>query len=353
MDYSFDSETQMLAESVARFVKDHTEAPGDLWPTIAELGWLGLPLPEAVGGIGLGGIGAMVVMEGLGAGSLAVPFIPSVVMAGGVLARSPAHSDTLSSLIEGRSRITAACAADPEDVKAIARPNGDHYRLSGSGILVLDVDGADAVVVPARLDNSSDIALFLVPLDGSGVELRAMTLADGRAAARLNMADASLAAAQRIEVGADGRGVLAATRDAALLAAAAENLGAMQTLFDLTLEYAKTRKQFGRAIGSFQVLQFRLVDLWIKLDEARSLVMTATMAADEGHADAAGLAAAAWIQTLWSGKAICEEAIQIHGAIGMTDECVVGRYVKRILVNELVYGPAERHLARYRSLQAA
>ncbi|CAM5312996.1 alkylation response protein AidB-like acyl-CoA dehydrogenase [Aquamicrobium terrae] len=350
MDYSFDSETQMLAESVARFVKNHADASGDVWPAIAELGWLGLPLPEAVGGIGLGGVGAMVVMEGLGAGPLAVPFIPSVVMAGGVLARSPAHSDRLSALIEGRSRITAACAADPADVKAVARKDGDKYRLNGTGILVLGADGADAVVVPARLDGSADIALFLVPHDASGVTLAAITLADGRTAVRLGLVDVSLGADQRIDVGADGRGVLAATRDAALLAAAAENLGAMQTLFDLTLEYAKTRKQFGRAIGSFQVLQFRLVDLWIKLDEARSLVMTATMAADEGHADAAGLAAAAWIQTLWSGKAICEEAIQIHGAIGMTEECVVGRYVKRILVNELVYGPAERHLARYRSL---
>jgi alkylation response protein AidB-like acyl-CoA dehydrogenase len=127
----------------------------------------------------------------------------------------------------------------------------------------------------------------------------------------------------------------------------------MQALFDLTLDYAKTRRQFGRAIGSFQTIQFRLVDLWIRLDEARSLLITATMAADEGHAEARKLTAAAWIQTLWSGRAISEEAIQIHGAIGMTEEYAVGRYVKRILVNELMFGPAEPHLARYRSSAAA
>lgn len=353
MDFSFDSETHMLAESVARFVADHANTSEDLWPRMAELGWLGLPFPEAVGGIGLGAIGTMVVMEGFGISPLSAPYIPSVLMAGGILARNPEQADRLSPLIEGHSRVTAACICRPDDVQAIARSDGDNYRLNGTGILVLGIDNADAVVMPARVESSSEITFFVVPLDSGGVELQAQTLADGRIAARMSLTDVSLTAAHRINDGGDGRAVLGATRDAALLAVAAENLGAMQTLFDLTLEYAKTRKQFGRAIGSFQALQFRLVDLWIKLDEARSLVMAATMAADEGHADAARLAAAAWIQILWSGKAICEEAIQIHGAIGMTEECTVGRYVKRILVNELVFGPAERHLARYRSLRSA
>ncbi|MGO4835921.1 acyl-CoA dehydrogenase family protein, partial [Rhizobiaceae sp. 2RAB30] len=302
---------------------------------------------------GMGPVGTMVVMEGFGTGLVCAPYIPSVVVAGGLLARSPEQAERLSRLIEGSFRVVAASLREPDRVETVACADGDAHRLNGTGILVLAADGADAVVVPARMENSSQIAFFVVPLDGSGVELQTQTLADGRSATRVSLTDVRLAVGHRINDCGDGHAVLRATKDAALLAAAAENLGAMQRLFDMTLEYAKTRKQFGRAIGSFQAIQFRLVDLWIQLDEARSLVMTATMAADEGRADAAKLAAAAWIQTLWSGKAICEEAIQIHGAMGMTEECAVGRYVKRMLVNELVFGSAEHHLGRYRSLPPA
>ncbi|MGI6853932.1 acyl-CoA dehydrogenase family protein [Mesorhizobium sp. 1B3] len=343
----------MLAESVTRFVSDHTDAPNDLWPHMAELGWLGLPFSETAGGIGLGAVGTMVIMEGLGAGLLSTPYIPTVVTAGGLLAYCSEQADRLSSLIAGKLRIVAACLHHTDDVPAVAHADGDGYRLNGAGILVLGADEAEAVVISARVEGSSEIGIFLVPLDSRGVEPQVQELPDGRKAVRMSLADISLAAGDRINGQGDGRTMLSATRDAALLAAAAENLGAMQTLFDMTLEYVKTRKQFGRAIGSFQALQFRLVDLWVKLDEARSLVITAAMAADEEQADAPRLAAAAWIQTLWSGKAICEEAIQMHGAIGMTEECAVGRYVKRILVNELMFGPAERHLTRYRSLNRA
>lgn len=131
-----------------------------------------------------------------------------------------------------------------------------------------------------------------------------------------------------------------------LVAAAADNLGATQLLYEMTLTYAKTRRQFGRRIADFQHIQFRLVDLWIKLDEARSLVKAAALAASEDHAQAAELARQAWIQSLWSGTACGEEAVQIHGAIGMTDEHLVGDFFKRILVNAFLFGPADYHLAR-------
>lgn len=349
MDYSFDNEARMLDDSVSRFVADHAGKKQDLWPLMADLGWLALPFSEEAGGVGLGAVGAMVLMERFGAGLLSTPYIPSVVMAGAALARSPNGADRLSFLIEGRSRPAVACTWERDGARASARADGGNLVLTGSGLLVLGDDDADAVIVPAWTDGAAEPDLFLVPAGKDGVVFTSRALFDGGAARHMELKDVSVPSSCRLNARGEGGALLHAMQDAALLAAAAENLGAMQALFDLTLDYAKTRRQFGRAIGSFQTIQFRLVDLWIRLDEARSLLITATMAADEGHAEARKLTAAAWIQTLWSGRAISEEAIQIHGAIGMTEEYAVGRYVKRILVNELMFGPAEPHLERYAS----
>lgn len=347
MDYTPGDDLRMVAESVGRFVADRAGANGDPWPQMAELGLPGLPLPDASGGSGLGAAGTMVVMEAFGAGLLATPFVPSVVMAGSLLSRCPAEGGRIAALIAGQARFACALPDGAGKVPATARAGGDGRRLTGRGILVLGAETAGAVLVPAWQENG-EAGFFLLSPDGAGVRLHDMTLADGRRAARMDLSEAAPMTHLRPE-GEPGA-ILRALHGAALLAVAAENLGAMQRLFDLTLGHVKTRSQFGRPIGAFQTLQFRLVDLWIRLDEARSLVMTATMAADAGAADAARLAAAAWIQTLWSGRAISEEAIQLHGALGMTEESVIGRYVKRILVNELLFGPPEAHLARFSGL---
>lgn len=359
MDYSFDSETRMLDDSLVRFVSDNAGSQQDLWPQMAELGWLSLPFTEEAGGAGFGNIGSMVLMERFGAGLISTPYIPSIAMAGSALAQSGSQTERLAAVIEGSSRpaIAGLWGQDIGQISAKATDNGagDGFVLNGSATLIPGAGGADidTVIVPTQIAGASEQALFLVTTGQQGVGFTAQSLFDGSTAQRLTLNDAAVPAAQRLTGNNEGSNALRAMWDAGLLAAAAENIGAMQTLFDLTLEYAKTRNQFGRAIGSFQTIQFRLVDLWIKLDEARSLVMTATMATNDGHEDAHRLTIAGWIQTMWSARAIAEEAIQIHGAIGMTQEYDVSRYVKRILLNQLVFGSAERHLQYYRSLAAA
>lgn len=379
MDYSFDSETRMLDDSLVRFVSDNTGSKQDLWPQMAELGWLSLPFAEEAGGAGFGNIGSMVLMERFGAGLISTPYIPSIAMAGSALAQSGSQTERLAAVIEGRSRPAIAGLWGQDIAQFSARQSGDgpgngpgngpgdgagdsaggSFVLNGSATLIPGASDAkiDAVIVPAQISGSSEPALFLVTEGQQGVSFTAQTLFDGSTAQRLTLNDVAVPAAQLLtgqnQGQNQGSSALRAMWDAGLLAAAAENLGAMQTLFDLTLDYARTRNQFGRAIGSFQTIQFRLVDLWIKLDEARSLVMTATMATNDGHEDAHRLTIAGWIQTMWSARAISEEAIQIHGAIGMTQEFDVSRYVKRILLNQLVFGSAERHLQYYRSLAAA
>lgn len=358
MSNILDDEMRMLGETVARYIADRSGAApapsGDGWQEFAELGWLSLPYSEEVGGLGFGTPGVSEVMKGHGSGLLKTPYLPFVVLAGGVMARCPNGAERLAEVMAGELKIapafrTAGTERDGGTPKLVASKEADGFRINGGDVHVLAADEADAVLVPALIEGTSEVGLFVVPLGEPGVTSRIHMLVDGRSAGYVSFADVSIASTARIDGGVDVRSVLDEVWAEALIAAAAENLGAMQQLYDQTLEYAKLRQQFGRPIGSFQSLQFRLVDMWIKLDEARSLVAAAASAQDDR--EIASLAVAAWVQVLWSGRLIGEEAIQIHGAIGMTEEFAVGRYVKRMLVNELLFGAPERHLARYRSLR--
>lgn len=343
-----DDEIHMLAETVDRYVADRAggrASGGDAWTELADLGWLLLPYPEAAGGLGLGAAGVSAVMQGHGRGLLPTPYLPFIVMAGGALARCPRAADALAAVMAGERRVAAGFAVG-RPAAITAEPDGAGWRLGGTQPHVLAVDEADAVLVAARPGAEGGTGLFLVGLDLPGVTVETYPLPDGRRAGRVILDGVALPAADRLDDG-DAAALLGDVETATLLAAAADNLGAMQVLYEETLAYAKLRKQFGRPIGSFQSLQFRLVDMWIKLDEVRSLVASAAAAGD--GPEAAQLAVAAWIQSLWSGRSIGEEAIQLHGAIGMTEEHAAGRYVKRILVNELLFGAPERHFARYRS----
>ncbi|HWL30760.1 MAG TPA: acyl-CoA dehydrogenase [Xanthobacteraceae bacterium] len=359
MNSFIDDEIRMLGETVARFTADRAGAAAPsadaLWREFADLGWLALPYSEEAGGLGLGKAGVFTVMHGHGNGLLQSPYLPVSVLSGGVLARCARGAEPLAQMMEGTLRIAPAFVVAGTETQAgtpklAATSTADGFRLNGADINVLAVDAADAVLAAATIGDGGEIGLFLVPLDTAGITTRPYKMIDGRAAGHVTFADVAVPASARLDDDAGARAILDQVRSEALIAAAAENLGAMQSLYEQTLDYAKLRKQFGRAIGSFQTLQFRLVDMWIKLDEARSLVSAAAEAQDDG--ELAALATAAWIQALWSGRHIAEEAVQIHGAIAMTEEYSVGNYVKRMLVNELLFGAPERHLARYRSLQA-
>lgn len=358
MDHLDSPELALLRASSARFVADHageTDAER-LWTQFRDLGWLGLDLPEHKGGSGLGPAAAVTVMEALGRGALASPYLAGSLFPAGILARCPDADQALGDLLQGRLRAAVQAnlslpACDASACSFTAAQEDCSLRLEGQALL-LGWGRMDVALVLAALARQGPALLLLPITDIVGASLEPLNFVDGGEGARVVLNGAVVSRAAVLADGAAALTILDSARTAALLAAAADNLGAMQVLFDATLTHVKLRRQFGRAIGSFQALQFRLTDMWIKLDEARSLVLAAATALGIGEANAAQLVAAAWLQCLWSGRVIAEEAVQMHGAIGMTQECAVGRAFKRMLVNEMIFGGEDVHLIAYDRLRA-
>lgn len=366
MNFEHNEIERMLAESAGRYALDNggIEAaraaaglPGgfapDSWREMAEMGWVGAALSEASGGFDLGAVGPMIIAEALASGLSAVPFLAASGFAAPLLAACCA--DVLDQVLEGKAIATVAWheAGQGYDVtlaKTDAAQTADGWVLNGAKAVVLAGDVATHFIVTAW--SGEELGLFLVEGDASGVTRDTVHLGDNRGAAHLTFADVQLAASARLDSAGTAITHLTTAYHIALVTAASENLGAAQAAFDETLEYVKTRAQFGKPIGKFQVLQHRLVDASIKLDEARSLIMAAAMANREGHAEASALVTAAWVQAVWSARAVTQEAVQIHGGIGMTDELAIGDYLKRVTVNELLFGIPSFHLDRYTKLVA-
>jgi alkylation response protein AidB-like acyl-CoA dehydrogenase len=354
---------------------------------LADAGWFRLAFDTVLGGIGPGGAGTMLLAQACGRHLVTGPCLADLTMAGSVLAavHERGHETAgarLDALLQGTERIALASGdgefggrSEPDGSSAAMladRTSTGAWRLSGTRSRVVAGSGIDALVVSAPVNrggNSSEHSpgLFLVPVDASGLQIEHERMIDGRIVSSIRLTQVEVPQGARLDDGTDGAELLALARNRALLAGAAENLGAMQILFESTLDYVKTREQFGQPIGRFQALQHRLVDMSIRLDEAHVLVSAAAIALDESLADpavdeatvassASPMAATAaiigaWIQSLWSGRQILEESIQLHGAIGMTHEFAVGHYAKRILVNEILLGGADTHLARFQSLR--
>ena len=338
--------------------------------TLARGGWLGLALGAEAGAIGRGGVGTMLLAEACGRNLAMSPWLPDAILAASLLAEArrgvdAAANSRLDAILNGEQRIALATSEGDDDdarapfaTEAIAQPDGG-FRIDGAKTRVLAAAGVDALIVSASVRAEGESAgLFLVAADAPGLTMVHERMIDGRVLTRVDLSAVGVAREARVDDGTNCARLLAIARDRALLAAAAENLGAMQVLFDATLAHVKTRRQFGQPIGSFQVLQHRLVDLSIRVDEARALVTAAAIAVDEAAepgaspSDASVAVAAAWIQSLRSGRQIVEESIQMHGAIGMTDEYALGHYAKRIVLNEALFGAIEPHLTRFVSLSA-
>ena len=324
---------RLLTDAVARFADRNAPEAGmptpaaDIWPDLCEMGLVGLTLPTETGGGGMGPLGAVAAGLQLGARAVPVSFPLAGVLVPALLAAA-GRDDLVAAVMTGETRVAVASALLP------AAGNSGHDSLAFGPqrpdlVLCAGSDGAEL-----RLCAASDV-----------VSATAM-MADGQPAFRLVPTGA---AGESLSVSADGR---EAALSPALLAAAAETTGAMESLFEATLAYVKLRKQFGKALGSFQTIQFRMVDLSIALEEARALLNAAAQALATGEPDGPALCRAAWVQSLWSGRKLAEEAIQLHGAIGMTAECAISHLVRRVMINEALFGPAEAHMAAYRRLAA-
>ncbi len=352
-------ELRMLTDFVTRFAADHTPENGlpqndlDLWPQIAEMGLIGLALPEASGGAELGAEGLTAVAQALGSVALPVDFACGAALAASLLCEAQITNPDVALLLESflagemRLGIAGQLATAAQGIKPANLP-----ELTGTGLTLTkqQVLGArEPEKLLCLVQQGGGVVLCLVSPEKT--QFRQLSMIDGRMMNEIT-ADSAPADIQVLLSGADVQQRIAACAADILIAAAADSLGAMDNLYRQTLDYMRMRKQFGKALGSFQTIQFRLVDMSVALDEAKALVEAAAEAQDNGAEDARALTLAAWVQTLWSARHIAQEAVQLHGGIGMTEECAISPLVKRLLVNEHSFGQAEAYMSVYRQLAA-
>lgn len=376
MDFTLSEEQQLLKNSVERFIADDyeftrrmrlQETPrgwsAEHWALYAEQGWLAVPFSEDEGGLGCGPAEIMVLMEAFGRGLVLEPYLSTVILGGGFLRHggSAAQKETLiPAIVEGRTFLAFAHSEpgmrhNPAGVALHARHHDGHYVLDGKKIAVIDAADADHVIVSARTLNSpgdhGGVTLFLVPRETPGLSLLPYRTVDGRPAADLTFDSVTVAAEAVIGKVDLGLPLIETVLNEANVALVAEAVGCMEALLAATLEYVKTRKQFGRAIGGFQVIQHRMADMYMQVEQARSLMLRAVLTretADWPRDVAAAKALAAEL-----GIAVGHAAIQLHGGIGMTHELNISHYHKRLLAIATLFGDAAYHRARFRALAAA
>ena len=375
MDFSVNEEQAMLAESVARFIDNDydfdtrqkiagADAPfsREMWRTFAELGWTAVPFDDADGGLGGGPVELTLMMEQFGRGLVVEPFLPTVILAGGVLRRAANRMQKdgwLSALIGGELQ-AALAFAEPQgrfnlvDIATSAKSVNGRYRLSGRKSFVLNGGEAELLIVPARTAGGqrdrNGITLFAVAGDAEGVVRRPYPTVDAHSAAEVVLTDVEVPADAVLgEVGA-GFDILEATVDEATLAVCAEAVGILRTMHDKTVDYSRNRVQFGMPVGSFQALQHRMVDTLMACEQLRSLLLWATMVAANGGSGAAKAISALKFQVGNSGRLIAQEAVQIHGGMGVTWELDIAHFFKRFTAIETLFGNSDYHLDRYIAL---
>jgi pimeloyl-CoA dehydrogenase small subunit len=367
MDFDLTDEQRLLKDSVDRLVADQYQfeqrkkymAEPDgwsraVWQQYAELGLLGLPFAEAHGGFGGGAVETMIVMETFGRGLVLEPYFATVILGGGLLRRaaSPAQQQALlPQVVQGKLKLAFAHVErhsryDLADVATTAKQDGAMWVLDGAKSVVLHGDCADRLLVTARTSGNrrdrNGIGLFLVDPSAAGVTRRGYPTQDGLRAAEVTLSGVRVPQDDAIP---NALPAIEHVVDEAIAALCAEGVGCMQAMHETTLEYLKTRQQFGRPIGQFQVLQHRSVDMLVALEQARSMAMfAAVMAAEEDPTERRRAIAAAKVQIGRSGRHIGQEAIQLHGGIGMTMEYKVGHYFKRMTMIDKLFGDADTHL---------
>src|SRR5437763_9719770 len=330
-----------------------------VWGRLAEQGLLGLPFAEADGGFGAGGVETMIVMEALGKALVLEPYLATVVIAGGFLrhggsdAQKAAH---VPGIIDGSKTFAFAqleknSRYDLHDVATSAKKKGNGWVIDGEKFVVLNGENADVLIVTARTKgerrDKSGVGVFIVPANAKGVTKKSYPTQDGLHAADISFTGVEVGADAAIGDPENALALIEQVVDDARIAICAEAVGAMDESLKSTVEYLKTRTQFGVPIGSFQVLQHRAADMFVAVEQARSMSLFATMAADfDDPKERANAVAAAKVQIGKSGKFVGQQAMQLHGGIGMTMEAKIGHYFKRLTMIENTFGDADYHLRR-------
>ena len=373
MDFKLNQEQRLLGDTLERLMaKDYgferrktyaAEPDGwsrPMWARYAEIGLLALPFESEYGGLDGGAIEMMLAMEALGKAMVLEPFLSTAVIAGGALrvAASPAQLRELVPQIAAGELVLAFAHGEQQsrynlaDVACTARREQDGYLLEGRKIIVVQGDSADKLIVSARLHGKrtdrDGIGLFLVDAKAPGVSCRGYSTQDGLRAADIVFSGVRVAAGDVI--GEPGQALAAIERvsDFAIAALAAEAVGAMAASLDMSVEYLRIRNQFGGPIGRFQALQHRAAEMLIALEQARSMAIFAALMVDEPDTvERRKAMSAVKVQIGKSGRFIGQQAIQLHGGIGVTEEYAVGHYFKRLTMIETLFGDTEHHLAEF------
>lgn len=373
MDLSYSDEQKLLRDSAERFAEDHGGTENlramrdtqegfsrDKWKQMAELGWLALPFPEEMGGLDGTPVETLVLVEALGAGLVVEPYFSTVVLGGGALraaANKSQQQKIIPGVVEGKT-LLALAYGEPQarfdlfDVTSTAEKNGDGYLLNGHKAVVLHGGTADKIIVSARTSGDQrerdGISLFIVDGDASGLTRRAYPTVDGSRAAEVILENVQVGADALLGQEGGGLAILETVSNEAIAALCAEAVGAMKVLLDTTVEYTKTREQFGQAIGKFQVLRHRMADMMMEYEQAKSMALVAALKLDaEDLVERRKAISAAKVQIGQSGRFVGQEAVQLHGGMGMTDELSVGHYFKRLTMLDVLFGNVDHHLKQF------
>jgi alkylation response protein AidB-like acyl-CoA dehydrogenase len=375
MNFELSEEQKMIQQSVERFVQENydltnrvkisSEDPGysqDYWTAMAELGWLGLAFSEEDGGFGGNQIDTLVLMEQFGKGLVLEPFLANIVLGGGAIKRggTPAIKESvLPNLIEGNLQVTLAYAEeqsrfDIEDVATAAREDGNNFIINGKKSMVLNAESADKIVVVARTNGSQvdedGISLFLVDATSAGIERENFPTVDGLRASEITFTDVEVSSDNLIGEKDKGFSILQAVVNDAILALSAEAVGAMEVLYKDTVEYTQQREQFDHPLSDFQVLQHRMVDMFMEYEQCKSLLLRATMETVQDPILAQRTVHALKHLIGKSGIFVGESAVQLHGGMGVTEELRIGHFFKRLLVIDSQFGNADFHLDKFTGL---
>ena len=377
MDFSYSEVQQMLQDSVQKFVQKSYDFETrnkiiesedgyskENWQLFAELGWLAVPFTEEDGGLGGSAVDLIVMMEEFGKANLVEPFTATAVLSGGIISEltdGERKSELLEQLVTGNLQLACAYAESGSrfnlgKVSTTATIEGDNVVINGKKIAVLNGSNADQILVVARESgddaDAEGISVFLVDAASDGVAINSFTNIDGKKSSEIIFDKVSLPASNRLGEAGVALPALQKIVDRAIVGISAEAVGAMELLLQKTVEYSKTRKQFGSSIGTFQALQHRMADMFIECQLARSIVVMAAMRLDskDNDLDKTRAVSAAKSRVGKAIRKVGQEAIQIHGGIGMTDELDVGHLFKRITALEIMFGNSDYHTERFASL---
>tara|TARA_R110000868_G_scaffold10226_12_gene50137 strand:- start:1211 stop:2341 length:1131 start_codon:yes stop_codon:yes gene_type:complete len=372
MDFSFTEEQTLLRNSVQgllaskydfdtrrKIVKSADGMSKEIWAQFAEMGLLAAPFTEEQGGFGGGAIETMIVLEEMGRNLVVEPYLETVVIAGGFL-REGGSADQQAAHIPGivdGSTIWAFAYAEPQgrynlaDLVTTAKKDGAGYTVNGYKAVVLGAPWAQKLVVTARTGGGQrdrdGVSVFIVDKNAPGVSTRDYPTVDGRRASEITFENVKVGADALI--GAEGKGLPLVEKitDQAIAALSAEAVGCMGELNKATVEYCKTRKQFGVPIGKFQVLQHRMVDMFMAYEQSVSMTYMVNLKLEENEAERIKAAAGAKVQIGKAGRYVGQQAVQLHGGMGMTDELNVGHYFKRLTMIDTQFGNVDHQLKRY------